>query len=398
MPSAVEFRTLDLVSSVAFYALEKDEVKFRQLPALLLLIAFAHSGCASNRLKGVNHSADDPPWVAGDVSREIPSIDLEYRVILIGDSGVFLEDDPTLASLGRWAADAPASSVIFLGDNLYNEGLVDDDRERGEEVLGQLLKSTTRPKFFIPGNHDWGFSPKGQNRAAILNQQGFIDDWAEGNAEFLPRDGCLGPTKRVLHDRAPGSRDFVLIAMDPTPWINPRLRDACEALETQESYLALLAKELDEHAADFVLLASHYPMQTGGPHGGLSYGFLGDTIVGFLGWAWGGVMNTYEPDYADWIEQTQAVMREHPPLAYAAGHDHSLQLLEAGDYARIEIVSGAGARDRVSTVTNLPMTLFAHAAEGFVVLDLGTRDGEEVVIVRIVESASEHPVFEMDVP
>ena len=365
---------------------------------LLLLFAVTLSGCVSNRLKGPVYAADGPPWVAGDRSVEIAPIDLEYRILLIGDAGYYLEDDPTLAALGRWAEDAPLSSIVFLGDNIYNEGLVDDDRDRGEQILSQQLESSVAQKIFIPGNHDWGLSPKGQNREAILNQQTFVDEWPDGSADFLPRDGCMGPMKRVLHDGGPGSRDVVLVALDPTPWINPRLRDACPVPETHPSHLARLEDELANHSDDFVLVASHYPLRTGGPHGGLTYGVIGDMITGVIGWAWGGLMNTYEPNYADWIENVQAVFRKHPPLAYAAGHDHNLQLLDAEDFARIEIVSGAGARARVSTVTNIPPTIFAHAAEGFVVLDFGRRDGGQVVVVRIVEVASPTPVFEMDVP
>jgi len=137
-------------------------------------------------------------------------------------------------------------------------------------------------------------------------------------------------------------------------------------------------------------------MRTGGPHGGLSYGFLGDMLVTPIGWMLGGLMNTYETDYADWIARTQAVFRRHPPTLYAAGHDHNLQLLEAGDVAGLYVVSGAGARERVSTVTHLPETIFAHAAEGFVVVDFGTRDGRASVVVSVVEAASEAPVFRME--
>ena len=286
--------------------------------------------------------------------------------------------------------------MLFLGDNVYNQGLVDDDRETGERVLTQLLSSTPSPKLFIPGNHDWGFSPKGQNLRAILNQQAYIEAWSDGSAGFLPRDGCMGPEKRILHTAAAAERDIVLVALDPTPWINPLLREACKQADAKATFLALLEQELALHADDFVLVVSHYPMRTGGPHGGLTYGVLGDMITGILAWSWGGLMNTDEPGYADWIHETQAVFRKNPPLAYAAGHDHNLQLLDADDFADIEIVSGAGARDRVSTVTNIPPTLFAHAAEGFVVVDFGTRDDQEIVVLRIVEAAHRDPVFEMD--
>jgi hypothetical protein len=363
-----------------------------------VLAANVLAGCASNRLKGPIHAAEDPPWIAVNASHQVAPMELRYRVLLIGDTGLFLEGDPTLDALRVWSAASAPSSVVFLGDNVYNEGLVDDDREHGEKVLTQLLESTPVPKFFVPGNHDWGFAPKNHIRETILNQQRFVDAWPDGSAAFLPRDGCIGPVKRILHEAAPGYRDVVLLAMDPTPWINPKIPDACPQHETHASSLAALEQDLELHAQDFVLVVSHYPLRTGGPHGGLTYGVIGDMITTVLSWSWGGLMNTDEPTYADWIAHTQDVLREHPPLAYAAGHDHNLQLLEADDFARIEIVSGAGARDRVSTVTNIPSTIFAHAAEGFVVLDIGLRDGEEVVVVRVVETAQETPVFEMGIP
>ena len=135
-------------------------------------------------------------------------------------------------------------------------------------------------------------------------------------------------------------------------------------------------------------------MITGGPHGGLSYGLLGDMIVTPIGWILGGLMNTYEPNYADWISRTEEVFRRHPPEVYAAGHDHNLQLLEGGDVVGIHVVSGAGARERVSTVTHLPETFFAHAAPGFVVVDIGV----DATVLRVVEEGSANPVFEMQLP
>ena len=157
-------------------------------------------------MKGPIYAADGPAWQAEGVSSGAAEIELAHRVILIGDTGLFLEDDPTLAALGRWTDAAPSSSVVFLGDNIYNEGLVEDDRERGEKVLTQLLQSTSSPKYFIPGNHDWGFSPKGMNSEAILNQQTFLDAWSASPTTFSPRDGCMGPVEHVLHDAPPGRR------------------------------------------------------------------------------------------------------------------------------------------------------------------------------------------------
>jgi len=364
----------------------------------LCLALLVLSGCA-HRLRGPIHAADGPAWLADDAGSEsVPQLDVAHRVVLIGDAGLFLEDDPTLAALDEWATGVDSATVVFLGDNVYNEGLTDDDRERGEAILDQQLAATGVRKIAIPGNHDWGLLPKNYNAKAIQNQQAFVDGWPAGNAEFIPKDGCMGPTRRVLREADEASKAIVFIAIDPTPWINERIRAACPTPTSHEEHLAALDALLAEHADDYVIAASHYPMLTGGPHGGLTYGVLGDMIITPLGWMMGGLLNTYEPEYADWIAQTQDVFRRHPPTLYAAGHDHNLQLLESGDVAGLYIVSGAGARDRVSTVTHLPESIFAHAAEGFVVVDF--MSGGSAVVIRVVEPVlqPDGPVFEMALP
>jgi hypothetical protein len=367
---------------------------FRILLPFMIMAAFP--GCA-NRLSGPLHSSDGPPWIAEGTMSAAPEFAIAHRVVLIGDAGYFLEDDPTLRAVDAWASSVDSSSVLFLGDNIYDEGLTDDDREHGERILGQQLASTAARKIVIPGNHDWGFMPKDQNAKSIRNQQSFVDEWPTGQAEFIPKDGCMGPAKRILLEGTESAKPVVFIALDPTPWINERLREDCPTPQTQDEFLSELDALLEEHKDDFVVLASHYPMLTGGPHGGLTYGFFLDLIVTPLGWMMGGLGNTYEAGYADWIAQTQDVLRRNPPDVYAAGHDHSLQLLDSADVAGIYIVSGAGSRDRVSTVTDLPETFFAHAAPGFIVVDFGENEGRDVIVIRVVEPDVADPVFEMEI-
>jgi hypothetical protein len=373
---------------------------------VVLSLALFLVGCA-HRLSGPIHDAEGPAWLADTAppASGVPDLEIAHRVVLIGDAGYFLEDDPTLAALDEWATGTDSASVVFLGDNIYNEGLTDDDRERGEKILGQQLAATAVRKIVIPGNHDWGLLPRDYNAKSIENQQAFVDGWADGNAEFIPKNGCMGPTTRVLREGAEDRRAVVFIALDPTPWIQERVREYCPlpdgtSQDPRSLHLAGLAEALERHADDHVILASHYPMLTGGPHGGLTYGFLGDMIVTPLGWMMGGLINTYETDYADWIAQAQDVMRANPPAIYAAGHDHNLQLLESGDVAGLYVVSGAGARERVSTVTNIEETIFAHAAEGFVVVDFGrTPAGDDATVVRVVEPmvSVDTPVYEYEV-
>jgi hypothetical protein len=364
----------------------------------MILLAAALVGCNSRALEGPNFPVDRPPWVAAGYGEPVLPILVRERVILIGDAGLYLDGDPTLTALGEWAGAVEGSTVLFLGDNIYDNGLTEVERVEAESIISQQLASTPQLKVFIPGNHDWGMDPAKQNVEAILNQQSFIDAWPEGNTRFLPRDGCLGPNTLVLSPSAQPAPAVVLVLLDPTPFLTPRLHEVCPQVQGEDAHFRALAAVLAKHAEDHVIVASHYPMLTGGPHGGLSYGAIGDAIVGFYALMYGGLGNTYEPNYADWIEKTEAVFRENPPLIYAAGHDHNLQVLQAGDVAGLHVVSGAGAPERVSTVTNLPGSLFAHAAPGFVVLDFGQRDRVEAAILRVVENGFDAPVFEMSVP
>lgn len=368
----------------------------RILVRLLLLASLAVSGCLNpNRISGPDHAEEDPPWVASQAVAAQGSLAVTQRVLLIGDAGLFLKDDPTLSALGRWAADAPQTTVLFLGDNIYNNGLVEEDRPRGEKILAQQLSATAGHKVFVPGNHDWALNPKKMNASAIQNQQAYVDGWQESRAEFLPKNGCMGPATRRLGE-GPG-RQVTLVLLDPTPWINERLREVCPD-DTPESHIADLDHTLGVHADDWVIVASHYPLETGGPHGGLSYGLIAEPIVGMLRFWLGGLGDVYDEGYADWIAAVKPVLAKHLPAVYAAGHDHSLQVLEGGDVVGTQIVSGAGSRDRVTTVTHLESTLFAHAASGFVVLDFGKRGALDAAVLRVVEVNQEAPVFEMELP
>ena len=100
--------------------------------------------------------------------------------------------------------------MLFLGDNIYDDGLVEKKRKKSEQIISQQLGATDTLKVFIPGNHDWGMNPAKQNVQAILNQQSFIEQWPDGNARWLPRDGCLGPSTLVLSS---GQSDTPLVVL-----------------------------------------------------------------------------------------------------------------------------------------------------------------------------------------
>src|SRR5258705_37124 len=118
-----------------------------------------------------------------------------FRVVLMGDGGAPLRDDPTLAVLGRWADKFPGrTQVVFLGDNVYPAGL-QASNPRAKDILLEQIRATQAAKLFVPGNHDWGYSGSQWLVPGVLgNQQTFIESHAGDRADFLPKNGCPGPS------------------------------------------------------------------------------------------------------------------------------------------------------------------------------------------------------------
>jgi hypothetical protein len=104
------------------------------------------------------------------------------------------------------------------------------------------------------------------------------------------------------------------------------------------------------------------------------------------------------------VGRLHPALAAEPPLVYASGHDHGLQVIEGRDMAGTLVVSGAGSAKNVTTVTAIAGTLFAHAHPGFVVLDFyGDADfGDALegdrVMLRVIETGRRRPVYEMELP
>lgn len=83
------------------------------------------------------------------------------------------------------------STLLFLGDNIYQKGLPPEDDPSyasAQNKLKMQLKITNDFKgktVFIPGNHDWYNGLKGLER-----QQLMVTDYLGDKKSFLPRKGC----------------------------------------------------------------------------------------------------------------------------------------------------------------------------------------------------------------
>ena len=182
------------------------------------------AGCQAGRLRRANYGADQEPYIRPDLPAEAIAVggQVAYRVILVGDTGEPLADDPILAAIGQWAVPPERAAVVLLGDNLYPSGLTADDRARGEAILRQQLAATSALRIFVPGNHDWGSAAQDWTGARVVAQQQFVLAWPEGEVDFLPRDGCAGPAVRELLPPRDGlARGVAVVAIDWMPWFSP---------------------------------------------------------------------------------------------------------------------------------------------------------------------------------
>jgi hypothetical protein len=376
--------------------------------ALAVAIAFACSG--GPRVASPFYGPGGPPFISPKGhslwrhSAALGDRTPAHRVILIGDAGATSPEDATLSALGTWADDLPgATSVVFLGDNLYPSGL-DEGDERGEGVLLQQLRASREKKVFVPGNHDWGNPFLSAERLA--NEERFIASFSESPAMMLPKGGCPGPAVETLAEPAAGlARSVRLVAIDLDWWlVGAEERPSCPGIESENDFVEALGRTLREHAGDHVIVAAHHPLRTGGPHGGYGRGFWTRQGIDLATRLGQNVHDLDAPEYKRMVHRLLPAFANEPPLAYAAGHDHGLQVIEGRDTAGTLIVSGAGSLQNITTVTAIAGTLFAHAHPGFVVLDFygdsnfGDARNDDRVMLRVIETGRARPVFEMELP
>lgn len=358
------------------------------LPALLL------AGCAGRIVPRTSAAPVPPDEVAA-------------TVILIGDAGApDSSGEPVLRAVRRVLADRPDTTVVlFLGDNVYPLGLPDSaDQafpEAARRLVAQVDLAREVPVLFVPGNHDWDRS--GRDGWERIRRQGrFIDRESGGRARLLPVDGCPGP------DTVDVGSGLRLVLLDTEWWLFPHEKpgqgSACAARSRSE-VVARLERALDESRGRQVIVAAHHPLETGGPHGG--YFSVGDhlfplrnlhpalvvplPIIGTLYPAIRGFGISPEDLSSGHYQTLRAALDTafacDPPAIYAAGHDHSLQLIDHGRPPLL-VVSGAGIYQHESHVEAVPGTRLALSDAGFMRVDL-LRDGRLRVGVMTVDRAGE---------
>ncbi|CAN5858837.1 hypothetical protein BH23GEM9_BH23GEM9_09260 [soil metagenome] len=295
--------------------------------------------------------------------------EIDTTLLLIGDAG---EPDPRsigapLDSLFAHASHDPSRTVIlYLGDNVYPDGIPEDGAaewtDARRRVHAQVRAVPHGAKaIFVPGNHDWANSGA-FGLYALRHQERMIEALAEGrDVRLLPSNGCPGPVSVE-------SGRLRLVLVDTQWWLHSYIVEDGNSncpTNARTSMSALREQIVPAHDGQLVIVAGHHPMITGGEHGG----YCG--ITGPFKRIAGRSQDILSSKNREMRDSMRAAFAVQPPLIYAAGHEHNLQVLRGAPYADYLLVSGAGSASRVACVVRMRESEFVSQSRvGFMRLDI----------------------------
>jgi hypothetical protein len=312
---------------------------------------------------------------------------IQARIVVIGDAGALINGKhPVVSAVKHNMKLDKKTLVLYVGDNLYKEGLPDDqtlgyaDAKAILDSQINVIKGTGARIVFIPGNHDWNNGGV-HGYEAVLREEQYINILADNNVRFLPGSGCPGPVEVKIND------DVTLVVMDSQWWLHesdkPGVESDCPC-KTQDEVLVQLEDILNKNAKKLVIFACHHPFKSYGIHGGYytwkqhlfpftdmkSNLYIPVPLLGSIYPITRGIFGTTEdlphPLYQNMVNAVNKVLKTHSNIIHVSGHEHSMQLIK--DSSRYFIVSGSGCKQtRVSKGKN---TMYKEQALGFATLEV----------------------------
>ncbi len=341
--------------------------------SLLTALVLAFTACVS---KAPFYGPDAHNWEQKEPSS--PN-NVLYTVFLVGDVGApeLDKQEPTLKLMRQHMDKAGVTSTtIFLGDNVYHNGLPEPgkyDREISEKRLNaqlDVLKGYPGEKYMIPGNHDWNHSGRG-GLEAIMREQVYVNNYLTeenivvGGDFFVPGNGCPGPYEVKIYD------DLVLIAIDSEWWLHPFERpygdnSGCGAA-TEADFLMQLEDIIEKNSGSDILVVGHHPLASNGAHGGFftlkdhifpftmlrDWIYLPMPVIGSIypfARKYGGILQDIpHPRYQAYIQGLMNIFDKYENIVYAAGHEHALEYFKINNLP--QIVSGSGCKIQYTKTT-----------------------------------------------
>jgi hypothetical protein len=320
-----------------------------------------------------------PNWPGLPVAESVPVVneaEVETVLFLVGDTGDAREGaSPLLArlheDLERWSQAVDRDSAVLLvvlGDIVYPEGVRPRDTAEyhrdTSRVMGQvrLVAGTAARKrgtraVFVAGNHDWGRREHREDHvrvAALAESLRLGSELTGADARLVPVPGAGGPEVIDLGDH------LRVLLLDTAWWL------VASTGEQRAATLVGLNEGFATADGRHVIIASHHPFRSTGPHGGRFpfWQMLGLRYLLFRSGAT--LQDITSVPYRELEMGLRSIFARHgAPLAMVGGHEHSLQVIEAVEPTdpRVSLVSGAGSK--LTPVGRERSVRFALSAPGY---------------------------------
>ena len=327
---------------------------------------------------------------------QLPNKEINRTFYLIGDAG---KSPIGGMSMGLKAfkkhvlnKDTKKDYVVFLGDNIYPDGLVKkgkEGRESAENALDAQVASVEGFKgstVMIPGNHDW----YADGVSGVKREEKYIEN-ALGKNTYKPENGCPIESIDV-------SKKIQLIVVD-TQWYlenwnkSPTINDECE-IKTRKRFFEELEGELKKAQNKRVVFAMHHPMYTNGTHGGfydaskhlyptqkkIPLPVISSLLTQVRSQGGVSIQDRYNERYNELMNRIETMALEYDNIVFASGHEHSLQYIENNGIK--QIVSGSGAKKSAAALSK--NGLFSVGQQGFAQLSI-YKDGSTWVSIYVSE-------------
>lgn len=267
------------------------------------------------------------------------------RFLSLGDWGEVNSDQANVAAqMANVARSKDTSFVLAVGDNFYNDGVVDDQDPQWNATYADVYSdpSLQIPWYAILGNHDHHYG-RGQGEIDFYknkrDNRWIMPDYWYTQVFTIP--GTSSTVEVVFIDTILLTGQTASASASDAAAIQAMANKfGVSAKFLQDAQLQWIENTLAASKADWLIVTGHYPIFSGGEHG----------------------------NNADLQTMLKPLLEQYPVDIYLCGHDHTLQHLHDQDNSVEYFVSGNGAKR--GSASDIDQTRFAVVDPGFMVHEI----------------------------